>query len=286
MRFQEAKIGSLKFKLVLLSFLGFLLFLVADAFLMDSVFPDLIPSDAGVIVSDVVAMGHPPPSCYEPPPSCPGRCDTDSTCKGTCYGPDYFKCGYCEQIGTDQECDGLRRNYVSCPAPFSTDPGGPTGYSCRSCYWGSADSTASFCSACFPPARHLPSGENDTTEFGQYTTFTATECCGDDTGELRNSLSQDCTDPGCGYQSNKYPFSSGASSRACCNNQNDGVYAATCYPPSQSYRIQDIGPSIVPDRNRHNVVVDAIGVYGGTAMTESFIVKVVYLAIAAISTGP
>ena len=220
---------------------------------------------------------------------CSHETDSDGCDTCECYGADYFKCGKCGNGGS-AECDwdGGRRKYIedfSCTlARRSNDPGGPVGYSCRDCHWGSADSTASFCSECFPPARHLPSGENDTTDFGQYTTFTATECCGDDPGELRNSLSQGCTDPGCSSycagpdctyiglstcsgndcvssRSNKYPFSSGASSRACCNNQNDGVYAATCYPPSLSYRIQDIGPSIVPDRNRHNVVVDYRGVW-------------------------
>ena len=281
LRFQEAKIGSLKFKLVLLSFLGFLLFLVADAFLMDSVFSDY-PQVGGVTVSDVVAIAHPPPSCYDPPPSCPGPCDTDSTCKGTCYGSDYFKCRKCGN-GGDRECDwvtGRRKHTYSytCPVAHSNDPGGPAGYSCRGCYWGSADSTASFCSACFSPARHLPSGENVTTDFGQYTDFRATECCGDDLGESRNSLSQGCTNPGCEYPSNKIPFKWGAPSQACCNNQNDCVYAATCYSSSLSYRIetnssyqiQNISPSYVPDPNRHNAVCDNMGVWRDCDDRESY----------------
>ena len=223
LRFQEAKIGSLKFKLVLLSFLGFLLFLVADAFLMDSVFSDLIPSGVGVTVSDVVAIAHPP--CSDRP-SCPGPCDTDTVCGFTCHGSDYFKCGYCDQSSTSTECHGMNVDDYVCPTK--------EGDSCINCWYGSYDRSnkdgepeyhCEYLNCTTDGGDYLASGEGydfseeygDDVPFGKYSTtsFGQYECCRDDRGEYTRSFLQGCTNTRCGNSCSGNDCTLDCSGRSC-----------------------------------------------------------------------
>ena len=224
------------------------------------------------VLAQVGPVGPSSPYCIENgPPSC-GRCQKKDpypySCNGGCTGDDYYRCGRCSHNSMgDNECDynvrGTHTYDFFCPVTaHSTDPGGPGGYSCRGCFWGSADSTASFCSACFP-ASHLSSGEDDPQAFGQYDALGDTECCGDDSSEFDRSFSQDCARSGCNSNNNNLPFRTSYNQpNVCCNNRNDGIYNRQCYSPNLAYQLGQ-GHSEISENGieRPNVYVDNMGTW-------------------------